>query len=73
MKKRLTRDKEGALVAGVVSGMAKYFNTDPVLFRLVAITFLILTGVFPGLLIYLAAWFIMPTEGQKKADYEITE
>lgn len=69
MKKRLQRDEEKAVVAGVLAGLADYFSQDPVLFRLLAILFLIITGVFPGLLFYLVAWVIMPL--QKKADYEV--
>jgi phage shock protein C len=71
MKKKLAKDREGAIVAGVVSGMARYFNSDATLFRIVAITFLIITGIFPGLLIYLAAWYVMPNESPTKVDYDI--
>ncbi len=58
------------MVAGVVAALARYFEQDPVLFRIVAITFLILTGVFPGVFIYLAAWFIIPRQS-RHADYTI--
>lgn len=76
MKKRLKRDQEKAVVAGVLSGMANYFNQDPVLFRVAAIVFLIVTGFFPGVLFYLAAWVIMPVA--KKSDpidveYEVVD
>ena len=75
MKKKLKRDEEQAIVAGVLAGMAKYFNQDPALFRVVAIILLILTGIFPGLLIYLGAWLVMPknTSGRQQADYEVSE
>lgn len=73
MKKRLERDQERAVVAGVLSGMAHYYNQDPVLFRIAAITFLLLTGVFPGLLVYIVAWFIIPKRDTTKVDYEIVE
>lgn len=73
MKRKLKRDEEKAVVAGVLSGLANYFNQDPTLFRIVAIAFLILTGVFPGLLLYIAAWIVMPKNGPLKADYEIKE
>lgn len=75
MAKRLNRDQESKVVAGVLSGLANYFNQDPVLFRLAAIVFLILTGVFPGLLFYLVAWIIIPNSKKAKAkvDYEVTE
>jgi phage shock protein PspC (stress-responsive transcriptional regulator) len=73
MKKRLERDQERAVVAGVLSGMARYYNQDPVVFRIAAITFLLLTGVFPGLLVYIVAWFIIPKNDTTKVDYEVVE
>ncbi|MCD5381302.1 MAG: PspC domain-containing protein [Candidatus Pacebacteria bacterium] len=73
MKKKLERDKEKAVVSGVLSGMANYFDQDPVLFRVLAVAFLILTGIFPGLLLYLAAWIVMPQKGRSRVDYEVVE
>lgn len=70
-KKTLHRDEETALVAGVLGGLAKYFDQDPTLFRLVAVVFIVLSGVFPGLLIYLLAWFVVPRP--PKADYIVVE
>ncbi len=72
MKKRLERDKENQLVAGVLAGLADYFNQDPRLFRIVAIIFLIVTGVFPGLLFYLVAWIMMPLKKYTDVDYDIS-
>ena len=72
-KKRLERDQEKAIISGVLVGLANYFDQDPTLFRIVAIIFLILTGIFPGLLVYLAVWIIMPKKDKSKFDYEIVE
>ena len=71
--KTLHRDEETAVVAGVVSGLAQYFKQDPVLFRLVAIVLLVITGIFPGLVIYLIAWLMIPRKQKPKADYTIVE
>jgi phage shock protein C len=71
--KRLHRDQETAVVAGVLSGLAEYFKQDPVIFRLAAVILIILTGVFPGLLFYLVAWIIVPRKPKMKADYTIVE
>lgn len=73
MKKALEREEEKAIVAGVLAGLAEYFEQDPVLFRILAIVFLILTGIFPGLLIYLAAWIVMPKRKGQRVDYEVVE
>lgn len=74
-KKRLERDKEQAIISGVLAGMANYFEQDPVLFRVMAIAFLILTGFFPGILLYLAAIVVMPkrTERPLDVEYEVVE
>lgn len=73
MKKKLERNEEKAVVSGVLSGMADYFGQDPVLFRILAIAFLILTGFFPGILLYLAAWVVMPKADKNRVDYEVVE
>ena len=73
MKKRLERDEEKAVISGVLAGMANYYDQDPVLFRIAAITFLLITGVFPGILIYIVAWLVMPKKSSKKVDYEVVE
>lgn len=74
MKKRLEREQEQAVVAGVLAGLADYFNQDPALFRIIAVVFLILTGVFPGLLFYIAAWIIIPKQKHsQRVDYEVVE
>ncbi|MEN9920122.1 MAG: hypothetical protein RL538_15 [Candidatus Parcubacteria bacterium] len=74
-KKRLTKDKEKAVVSGVLAGLANYFEQDPTLFRVLAVAFLILTGFFPGILLYLAAMVVMPRKVQdsQRVDYEVVE
>jgi phage shock protein C len=72
-KKRLERDAENVVVSGVISGLARYFDQDPKLFRLFAISFLIITGFFPGILIYFVAWVMMPksTPPSDNVEYEV--
>lgn len=72
MSKKLTRKQEEAVVAGVLAGLADHFGHDPVLYRVLAVTFLIITGVFPGVLLYIAAWILMPKQ-TTGVDYEVVE
>lgn len=73
-KKRLERNQERAVISGVLSGLANYFDQDPVLFRIIAIVFLLITGIFPGILFYLAAWVLMPKKDYRpRVDYEVVE
>lgn len=60
-KKRLVRCNSGRVLAGVCCGLAKYFNVDVVIIRLIAI-FLLLPGGLPGIVPYLILWIVTPSE-----------
>jgi len=73
MKKKLEREEERAVIAGVLGGLANYFGQDPVLFRVAAIAFLIITGFFPGIILYLAAWIVMPKNDNSDVEYKVVD
>ena len=56
--RRLFRDPENGLVGGVATGMAHYFDTDPVWLRVLTLVIMLFTGI--GLPIYLVLWIITP-------------
>lgn len=58
--KRLYRSRDQRVLSGVIGGIAEYYGTDPALPRLAFVLFLLLTGVFPGVIIYLIAVFMIP-------------
>lgn len=58
---RLRRPVEGRLVAGVAAGLADYFDVDVVVVR-IALVVLAITGGL-GVPLYLAAWLLVPEEG----------
>jgi phage shock protein C len=60
--KRLYRSRSESQIAGVCGGMGLYFGLDPVLIRLILVVITLATGVFPGVLTYVAAWIITPLE-----------
>lgn len=61
MQKRLMRDEDDRLIAGVCSGLAKYLNTDPSIVRLVTVVLLFITG--GGIILaYIALAVIVPSE-----------
>ena len=60
--KRLVRRVDGRMVAGVCAGIADYFGVDV---NLVRLGFIVATFVgFIGILAYLAAWVVLPEEGE---------
>lgn len=60
MKKKLTRSKTDKYVGGVLGGFGVYLDIDPVLLRILFALFVLATGIFPGVIIYLIAWIIVP-------------
>ncbi len=58
--KRLVRTREGRMLAGVASGLGRYFGIDPVLVRLVFVILALAGG--GGVLAYIVAWIIIPEE-----------
>ena len=57
---RLTRPRDDRVIAGVCSGIGRYFGVDPVLVRVATVVFVLLAGT--GLLAYLIAWIVMPED-----------
>jgi phage shock protein C len=62
--KMLVRTRDGRIVAGVCSGLGAYFGIDANLIRLILAVITVFTGGF-GALAYLAAWVVIPEEGEK--------
>src|SRR6476659_223001 len=58
--RRLVRVKEGRVLGGVAAGLGRYFNLDPIIFRIGAIVLVLVGGA--GLIAYLAAWLLIPDE-----------
>ena len=56
--KRLYRDPDNRILGGVCGGLGAYFNTDPLLFRLLFV--ILFFGAGSGLLIYIILWIATP-------------
>ena len=48
------------MLAGVCGGLAEYFNLDPTLVRIGYIILSLASAAFPGLLVYIILWIIIP-------------
>jgi phage shock protein C len=64
--KRLLRGRSDRVIAGVASGLAAYFNTDPLFIRLGFLLLLFLNGT--GGILYLVLWLLIPNEDSAAAD-----
>ncbi len=57
--KRLFRDTDNAMIAGVSAGLAKFFGLDPVIVRIIFVAVTLLSGG-AAIFIYLLLWLIVP-------------
>lgn len=64
--RRLTRSRNQGVIGGVCAGLADYFGVDVVLMRLLFVILSIAGAVIGGVIVYVAAWIIMP-EGTGQA------
>lgn len=58
--KRLIRDRKDRMIAGVCGGIARYFNIDSTVVRLLFVLIVFVTGFVPALIFYIVAWMIVP-------------
>ncbi|GAB7088175.1 PspC domain-containing protein [Marinifilum fragile] len=59
MSKKLQRSSN-KMIAGVCAGIAEYLGLDVTLVRILYVLISIFSAGFPGLLIYVILWFVMP-------------
>ena len=64
--RRLLRSRDDRVVGGVAGGLGKYFNLDPVFFRVGFVALAFLGGL--GALLYLAALLFVPSEDPAGGD-----
>ncbi len=65
-QRRMTRPRDDRVFAGVCGGLGRYFNVDPVLFRVAAVALIFFGGA--GLLLYIAAVLLIPNEGEERPE-----
>ena len=59
---RLRRSADDKMLAGVAGGIARYLNTDVTLIRIIIAALVLFTGA--GLALYVAAWLLIPADGE---------
>lgn len=63
MEKKLRRSND-QMIAGVCAGIAEYMGLDVTLVRVAYVILSVLSIGFPGTLLYIILWMIMPRENQ---------
>jgi len=58
---QLRRSADDKMLAGVAGGLARYLNTDVTLVRIIIAALVLFTGA--GAALYVAAWLLIPEDG----------
>lgn len=66
MEKRLYRSRSDRMIWGVCGGLAKYFEIDPVIVRIIFVLLIFANGL--GILAYIILAVVVPLEGSKTAE-----
>ncbi|QDW67674.1 PspC domain-containing protein [Luteimonas granuli] len=62
-RRGLSRPIDDRVLAGVVGGIARRFGWSSTLLRVLYVVFSVLSAAFPGILVYLVLWLLMPEDG----------
>ena len=60
----LARSDTDRILAGVCGGLAAYLKWDPTLVRVIYALLTIFSVGFPGIIVYLVLWILMPPSGK---------
>ncbi len=63
--RRLTRTRDGRWLAGVSAGLGRYFGISTTIYRLAFVALALAGGT--GILLYLAAWLVIPDDGHERS------
>ncbi|MDG2524298.1 PspC domain-containing protein [Stenotrophomonas sp. HITSZ_GD] len=58
----LSRSLNDRMIAGVIGGIAHRFGWNSTLLRVIYVIVSIASAAFPGLLVYLLLWLLIPNE-----------
>jgi len=56
----LYRSRKNSMIAGVCGGIAEWLGWDPTWVRLLYVIVSVLSVAFPGILVYIILWIVMP-------------
>lgn len=62
MARELVRTRHDRMIAGVVGGLARWLGWPSGRTRVAYVLLSVLSAAFPGIIVYLVLWFLMPEE-----------
>lgn len=56
----LYRSRRNSIIAGVCGGIAEWLGWNPTTVRILYVLVSILSAAFPGIIVYIILWILMP-------------
>jgi phage shock protein C len=66
---RLWRSRSNKVIGGVLGGLAEKLDVSPTFLRVLYVILSVFSAGFPGILIYLVLWAVMPEIGPSAEEY----
>jgi len=63
----LTRS-HNSMIAGVCGGLAEWLGWSPTAVRILYVVVSIMSAAFPGILVYVVLWLVMPPPSDQRID-----
>lgn len=63
-EKKLKRSRTDKMLGGVLGGIAKRYEMDVTVLRIVYVLVSLFSAAFPGILVYLILWVLIPLEDE---------
>jgi phage shock protein C len=60
----LRRSRDNKVIAGVLGGLAEYLGLNATLLRIVYVVVSIASVAFPGIVVYLILWLVIPKQAE---------
>lgn len=67
----LYRPRRDRLVAGVCAGIARYFGWSTTNVRIAYVAVSAISAAFPGIIVYLILWLLMPGEPREPRSFRV--
>lgn len=62
VSRSLSRSRNDRMIAGVMGGIARRYGWSSSLLRIIFVIVSILSAAFPGILVYVVLWLLIPEE-----------
>jgi len=60
--KKLKRSRTDKMLGGVLGGIARHYELDATVLRIIYVLVSLFSAAFPGMIVYLILWALIPLE-----------